>query len=312
MFSYWEQESFWKKPDVVIIGSGIVGLNAAIAIKEKAPSLDIRIVERGLLPYGASTRNAGFACFGSMTELLADLTNRPLSEVISLIGSRWEGLNDLRKTLGDDALGYEPLGGNEIFLNGEDHIFENAASYIEVFNKELESALGLKQVFISDDRKLNSCGFRGIKHLIRNTAEGQLDTGKMMSALIDLATSKGIRIHTGVTVSRVEESEKEMALVTPEGFMLRCNHVLLATNGMTGRLANGLDVQPARAQVLITEPIYELQFQGSFHYQQGYYYFRNVGNRILFGGARNIDFKKEATDEFGITVKIQDKLDEFL
>jgi glycine/D-amino acid oxidase-like deaminating enzyme len=42
---------------------------------------------------------------------------------------------------------------------------------------------------------------------------------------------------------------------------------------------------------------------------QGYYYFRNIGDRILFGGGRNLDFKSETTTDFGQTELIQDRLD---
>ena len=58
-------------------------------------------------------------------------------------------------------------------------------------------------------------------------------------------------------------------------------------------------MQPARAQVLITKPIKNLQIKGTFHLDKGYYYFRNIDNRILFGGGRNLDFKTEETSEFG-------------
>jgi gamma-glutamylputrescine oxidase len=65
--SYWEYDRYFKRNDVVIVGAGIVGLNAAIHLKKVAKHLNVLIVERGFLPYGASTRNAGFACFGSVS-----------------------------------------------------------------------------------------------------------------------------------------------------------------------------------------------------------------------------------------------------
>ena len=57
-------------------------------------------------------------------------------------------------------------------------------------------------------------------------------------------------------------------------------------------------VKPARAQVLITKPIENLDIKGTFHLDKGYYYFRNIENRILFGGGRNLDFEGETTTEF--------------
>jgi len=71
--SYWEKDVYFDKIDVVIIGSGIVGLTAALRLKQKESKLKIVVLERGLFPDGASNRNAGFACFGSPSELLEDL-----------------------------------------------------------------------------------------------------------------------------------------------------------------------------------------------------------------------------------------------
>ena len=72
MFSYWEQQSFFNY-DYIIIGAGITGLSTAIELKERQPKATVLVLERGILPTGASTKNAGFACMCSDTELLADL-----------------------------------------------------------------------------------------------------------------------------------------------------------------------------------------------------------------------------------------------
>jgi glycine/D-amino acid oxidase-like deaminating enzyme len=71
-------------------------------------------------------------------------------------------------------------------------------------------------------------------------------------------------------------------------------------------------VKPARAQVLITEPIDNLDVRGTFHLDCGYYYFRNIGDRILLGGGRNLDFETETTTEFAQTEIIQNRLEQLL
>ena len=71
-------------------------------------------------------------------------------------------------------------------------------------------------------------------------------------------------------------------------------------------------MKPARAQVLITKPIPNLKIKGTFHLEQGYYYFRNIDNRILFGGGRNLDVKTEETTEIAQTPIIQQQLEKLL
>lgn len=69
MLSYWERASFIAY-DFIIVGGGIVGFSTAISLKEKHPLASVLVVEASFLPSGASTKNAGFACVGSLSEIL--------------------------------------------------------------------------------------------------------------------------------------------------------------------------------------------------------------------------------------------------
>ena len=104
--SYWERTSFFKDADYVIIGAGIVGLFAALEIKNKKPSANVLVLERSFLPDGASTKNAGFACFGSLSELIVQLQKSSETELLHLVKKRWEGLKKLRQALGDDVIDF--------------------------------------------------------------------------------------------------------------------------------------------------------------------------------------------------------------
>ena len=73
--SYWEQNSFIGRPDLLVIGGGIVGLTSALEFRRRFPEAKIMVVERSPIAAGGSTRNAGFACFGSISEILNDLKN---------------------------------------------------------------------------------------------------------------------------------------------------------------------------------------------------------------------------------------------
>ncbi len=311
MFSFWEQTAFITKPDVVIIGSGIVGLNAALSLREKSPELKILILERGMLPYGASTRNAGFACYGSASELLEDLSKHSDDEVFSLVEKRYKGLLKLRKLLGDAQIEYEPLGGYEIFRSSDQALFSYCVNLLPKLNGALKNITGIDSIYSIVDEKIQSFGFRNVVHLIENKGEGQLHTGKMMKALLSLCNQKNIEIWNGAVVNAIHENETTIDISLTEG-SISCNKVLIATNGFAKRFLPDEDIQAARAQVLITKPIPGLKIKGSFHYDHGYYYFRNVGDRILFGGGRNLDFDKEFTEEFGLTEIVQNKLEELL
>jgi len=114
-FSYWEYKEWFTNNDFIVVGSGIVGLNCAIRLKERFPKSKIIVLEKGLLPQGASTKNAGFACFGSTSELLSDLKNHTEEEVFRLVKMRWEGLQLMRSLLGDTNIDYQLNYGYELF-----------------------------------------------------------------------------------------------------------------------------------------------------------------------------------------------------
>ena len=149
------------------------------------------------------------------------------------------------------------------------------------------------------DDRLPGFGFRGVRHLILNQPEGQVHTGKMMATLLRIAESQGIKIFNGIAIRRMEDTSQGVELETNTGWTLRVPRILIAVNAFAKTLLPGTDVIPARNQVLITHPIPGLSIEGCFHYDRGYYYFRNIYGRILLGGGRHLDNASEQTAEFG-------------
>lgn len=304
--SYWEIKSWFANLDFTIIGSGIVGLNCALNLKERFPKANILVLEKGILPQGASTKNAGFACFGSLSEIIQDLKSHTKDEVLQLVKKRVNGLRLLRQTLGDKTIGYKQLGGYELFANN-DNLYENCLLKLQQVNKLLKPLFKGEVYSLKD----NIFHFNNIKpSYIFNPFEGQIDTGKMMEGLLIKAQSKGIKIVNNITVEAFSE-DKNSVKVKANSFEFSTSKLCIATNGFAPQFLND-NVKPARSQVLITKPIKDLHIKGTFHLDQGYYYFRNIGNRVLLGGGRNLDFKTEETSEFGETELIQNKLEELL
>ncbi len=305
--SYWEIKNWFTNVDYTIVGSGIVGLHTALRLRERFPDSKILVLEKGMLPQGASTKNAGFACFGSISEIIDDLKNHSEEEVIQLIQKRWSGLQLLRKNLGDTAIDFKPYGGYELFLENDHSNYAECLSKLPFINEVL------KPIFRSDVfvKQIDRFDFRQIfEYTIFNPFEAQIDTGNMMEALLRKAISQNILILNKQTVTAFHE-KKDGVTVSLGDFTYNTSKLLFATNGFAGSLTNN-EVKPARAQVLITEPILNLDIKGTFHIDRGYYYFRNIGDRILLGGGRNLDFEAENTTEFGNTQIIQNRLEELL
>ena len=310
-FSYWEQGSFLSGFDVLIIGSGIVGLSAAFSLKSQKPKLKIGVLEAGFLPAGASTKNAGFACFGSISELIEELKISSEVEIAGIIELRWKGLEKLRKNLGDQSISFEQYGGYEMFKATETDLAKTCIEQIPYFNKFLGSIIGKTDIYAVNNAKIADFGMNDITNLIRNKYEGQIDTGKMMSALLSKVQGMGVAVFNNCRVQKIESNSNSQVLITNQG-IFGARSIIMATNAFSKELIPELDIKPGRGQVLITEPIKGLKVKGCFHYNRGYTYFRNIDDRILLGGGRDLDFEGEQTLEPGITDIIQTSLEKLL
>jgi glycine/D-amino acid oxidase-like deaminating enzyme len=311
MFSFWEQVTWFEHVEFCIVGSGIVGLSAAIQLRRKHPKAKILVLERGVLPNGASTKNAGFACFGSLSEIVSDLKTMSEDQVIQLIENRWKGLELLRKNLGDENIDLLNLGGFEIFRPTESAQFEASLEILDSMNTALRAIIPGAPIYSRVDHQIESKGFKGVSGMILNRAESQIDTGKMMLNLIKKAQQLDIQILHGIQVDGFEEHSNIVQLHTSVGKIVT-NKLLLTTNGFAQQLLPKLNVKPGRAQVLVTSPIQSLKFEGTYHLDEGYFYFRNFGNRVLLGGGRNLDIPGETTYSHQTTDFIQSHLEQLL
>lgn len=312
MLSFWEQRTFTQY-DYIIIGSGITGLSTACAIKEKQPKSSVLVLERGLLPSGASTKNAGFACIGSLSEKLSDLKLMGSEAFLKLIESRWIGLYLLRKRLGDEHIRFEQNGGFELIRKRDRFERDELHSMNELLKPIFQS-----QVFYEKPELVTRFGLNKemVDTIVLNPFEAQLDTGYMMQTLLNYAGILQIRMITGAEVSNVFEHPNyvEVAVegANQERISFAAQKIAFCSNAFTGKFFPDLDIQPGRGQVLITSPIENLPFKGVFSFEEGYYYFRNIDNRILLGGGRNLDFQTETTTNFGLNETIQKQLEFYL
>ena len=178
--------------------------------------------------------------------------------------------------------------------------------------QHLKSVIGKNKVYFLNDSKIKANGFKNVSHIIENAQEGQIDTGKMMSALMLKVQKLGVLILNSIPVSSYIDHGNSVKIIVNKEFEFTSKKLLIATNGFAMKLLPNCAVDPARGQVIITSPIKKLNVKGAFHFQKGYYYFRNIGDRLLLGGGRNLNIKQEQTMEFGTTEIVQKSLEKLL
>jgi hypothetical protein len=317
--SIWEQSTYYAPKDVVIIGCGFVGLWTAYELIHKNPTLNITIVERGVIPAGASTRNAGFSCFGSVSELMYDVQLMGEANMLETVQMRYDGLQRIQKVFGKEEIDYDQYGGYELFEEHGKYDISKLDADISFLNKLLAPVLKTPSkngkylpIYSNETKQIKKLGFQKVNALAFSPFEGQLNSAKLVLALQKEVQAKGVQILFNTEVKKFKSHKNGVTIKTNLEAELETKQLLICTNGFAKQLLPTLDVVPARGQVFVTAPIPNLKFKGTFHFDEGFYYFRNVGNRLLLGGARNKDFKNEKTTSLDTSKLIQKTLEQFM
>lgn len=303
--SYWERTSFLQNYDYVIVGAGIVGLFSAIEIKKRDANAKVLVIERSLLPDGASTKNAGFACFGSISEIIEHRKKTSEQEFKSLVSKRVQGLNKMRDVLGDENIGFKANGGYEVFTKNDEKIYDECVQSLSEYNSLLEEIFN-DTVYEIKDEDIEKFNFKNVEHLIYTKHEAQIHSGNMMQSLIKKAYEQGVQILFNTELISFENNDE--ILLHTNFSSIQTQKLLITNNAFAKKIFSELDLKPGRGQIIVTSEVKDLKLNGNFHYDKGYYYFRNIDSRVLIGGGRNLDFKAEETFEFGTTDLVQKEL----
>ncbi len=305
MHSYWEKTAYFSHSDFVIIGGGFTGLWTAIELKKKFPNKSIKVIDQHKLPQGASTKNAGFSCFGSPTELIHDAEKYGRQSMWSTAFKRYEGIRKIHNTFAYHKINYQNTGGFECLSTND---LENVSQNINWLNEDFFNLTGNKNCF-EFETKMH--GLTGFDALVKNKLEGALHPAKLHQQLISLNVELGVELLFGYKVAEIETSTTGVSLILDD-VCIKAEHAILCTNAFSNQLAKSIQVVPQRGQVFVTNIIENLQLNGCYHFDEGFYYFRNVENRILIGGARNKDFEAEQTDKFANTESIKNEIYHFV
>jgi len=302
MISVWEKDAFYRDTDILIAGGGLMGLWTAFELLSRKPGIQVTICESRTLPALASTRNAGFACFGSPSEVWADLQVLGSDAAWEVVDMRYRGIAKIRQVLGDTTIDFDACGGYELFNGQEGWTGKALQEKLDQLNQGFQRITGIPNMYTEKTEKIASVGLTGFSGMVANNVEGGLHSGKLIRALQQKVMQMGAIYLPGHEVSPSTDTEGEIRTIHDiqhgTHINLKAPVLVWATNAALGKLdALSYDVKPARGQVLLSPPVPGLLLQGPFHFDEGYYYFRNLGNRLLLGGARNVAFLEEETFE---------------
>lgn len=286
--SYWELSEWTEHFDFIVIGAGFTGLYTALEIIKRQPKSRVAILDQANRFGGASTRNAGFICFGSPSEIMADVETAGREATIHLIKNRYRGMRRLRKWLPEEAVEMTWSGGIEVVPENTSH--EDIP--LPEVNNIIEQATGLPGAYQS--YPASQFGINSSDQVFYTEYEGAMNPAKAVQYLTGQCLSKGVEIIRGCEVLSVEPGSPHHLETTLGSF--RAEFLAVCTNAYSGALIPESDVRPAKNQVYVTSAVRH-KLVGTYHMNAGYVYFRPMGERILIGGARHL----EGDDETPLT-----------
>lgn len=307
--SFWLDADYEPNPavssdlevDVAIIGGGFTGLSAAYFLKKQEPSLEIALLERDVIGYGASGRNGGF----SMT-LLAENAVQLLRFAGGLERAR-RAHAYLRAAVDhvdyiirqyDLRCDYEKNGLMTVALNPAHK--EKIKAYVETYNK-----LGSPAVYLDEKEVRERFRTQAFYAACYDHHCAILNPAKLCRELKRVVEGLGVDIYEMTDVHGYDE-DKRIKIRTDNG-TVSAGTLVVGTNAYSTRLDRryrkvGL---PVFTYIVLTEPLSEEQLasigwkgregiETSLHFIN---YFRlTADNRIAMGGGDALYFYDDDLD----------------
>ncbi|PTM89151.1 NAD(P)/FAD-dependent oxidoreductase [Mycoplana dimorpha] len=294
--------------DVLIVGSGYAGINAAITLAE-AGVKDIFVVDAMRIGEGASSRNGGQIGRNSPKFSLAEGIKRfgeqRAREIIEDYDRSFDFMLDRAKTLTDD-FDLNLTGG----LVGAHSRNDYEALSVSVAALPAERRAQSRMIPEAEMKQyLRTDIYRG---LMLRAEGGSVHPAKYIRALVNRARTLGVRVFSGWRyLGATDQAGRKIAtlqdVTSSKSVTINAGKVLAAVNGYTGKEVPWLRQRtiPVQSYMIATEQLPLEQMEELIPHNRTVgdtkhilYYFRRSpdGTRILFGGRARF---RTSTEEQG-------------
>lgn len=309
--SYWEIGMNAQRPatelpahaELLIVGAGFLGSWLAYWLARLKPALakQTLVVERDLLGYGASTRNAGFLTSGNISEMLADLREVGFDSVFEQFTKRRAGLS---LALGEfPDLPTDPCGSAD---------YDNITPEKSELRERLNAALVARNESPAFGvRRAKYCGRE--REVFFNASDRGVNPIQLLSRLREHAAAGGVHFAFGVEVMRVANGKAlcnhaDKRAAQRGQSLLRYFKALICVNAFAKALLGESHIVPGRGQVIVTSPVAAATSHHLGFINDGYDYFKFVDGRLLIGGGRDKFRAREETTTLSPTTEVREYL----
>lgn len=303
-----------RTADVVVIGAGVTGTGAALWLARDGAR--VVVLEAREVSASASGRNGGFLLGGTAGTYAA---------TIARFG-RARAARAWAFSVQNHALVSQLV--EELFWQGYGCDYHRAGSMrIARTEPELEEVWASVRFLLEDGWEATQVDRQELPERLRGAylggsfhpTDGEIQPAHFVRGIAWLAHTAGAQFYEGTPVVTLAERGDHVLVGTPRG-SVRAGAVVLATNARLPELLRqvGADdlarlITPQRGQMLATAPVDEEIFACPCYADEGYQYWRQLGDgRLLVGGWRNRSFDTERTEDETPGPPVQDHLERFV
>ncbi len=286
--------------DAAIIGGGLTGLSAAVALGRKGAS--VALFEKDTVGFSASGRNGGMCTPGMVMDFGAAVRRFGAARAREMHLSYNAAIDLVERLIAEEGIDCDFRRTGKLTLASKPHHYDRLVRRRDALAEHADYETNL--VPPSDIRsEVGSATFHG--GLVDPLGAG-FHVGKFVRGLARAATGLGVRIYEGTPVTGlVRTGGCEHEVTTPKG-SLGAEAVLLATGSTTGSQFGWFRrrIIPVGSFIIVTEPLSRSAVDALLPTRRmasdsrniSHYFRITPDDRLLFGGRARFAMSDAASD----------------
>ena len=272
--------------DVAVMGAGLTGLATSYYLA--GTGLDVHVFDRSKIGDGASTRNGGMTLAGLKLSPQQLIRSYGREQAISLYAASLSAIDHLEKLIAEEDIDCEFSRYGALWAAYTAGHYKGLAASQRLLSETFQHETFL----VSKERMADEIGSDYYHGGLVDPVSAGLHPGKLTYALAQRALQAGVTIHEQCEIKAVEQVGEGIRIRSENGDV-RAGQLIIATNGYTPACVPKIRrrIIPIGSYILVTEALpadiaASLLPNGrmAFDTKKFLYYFRRVGNRLLFGG----------------------------